>query len=1136
MAARCVFVVFSLLVISVTAQLSSVNIGQVVQDLAQRFQDIRNDGLGIDQLEGAYRGAQFNYNTLSQSQIEEMLTDSTLTGPVNSVLSLFDDIVMETGTATPLSPQECCSSTDSNACCHQCDGLSNTELADRVAALFTQHSVINGGQLYFGLNEGPLIQYPRPSSTDNCVVKDARLQQWHRRALSRPLEVVIVLDASNASSFVSNTDIVNLKEVATSIIRSLTQQDMVAVVRPDRLTDLPLIITRLANSVNPRVVPVCDDIIVEMEQFATSVSEMSNANMTTAFQTGIGLFSSNSDTDKVLVSIVPGITNGFSEAVSSLEETVSSMPHLMEVVVSSYRAVNEGSFTASRFTELSEIGRGGGVNVILNDNTPLVLQPLAGRFYPLPSDPPQSSSPITGRATSSISQEGVLTISRPVINGTQLIGVLHAELPWQHLFSVALTRLAERKSSYPFAFDYNNQLLFHPLLPSNVLGDVPVTESESETMGKVDVSVLNGTSVGTILSAAVTKTLLVQSTAAETDFAFVVRQVPARYHCTDSGAMYVCVIVADEDVTVATLQTSANVQGTYSSRPSGPPLYHNLPLSAPTSPRCDYFCKASLTDRLSFQLTSPSQPPTADDQNLVQEVSAYIQGTGSRPSWVTAGVATEIALGSVVASQWVDRSNTPSDYISRRHLATPSGAYLTYPPTQFVPEYRPRNSNWYTASQAHPSLLTLTPPTEGLREGSRLSVSVGYAVRTPSSESDNAFNGSSTLAVVAAELTLDSLRGFVRQALPLCEGSSQVSCFIIDDLGSIIYDEVVVHSGMYRGGALFLERPFQNNRLDAIRVLFTSLQGNLVTKRECEDYFVVGVETRRFYSLDITKDDEVRGTGGGCINYVIQRIPGTNAFMVVMEETRQCGILCFCSRDGLVCQDCETFSPGGCECPCYCREECLARSIQLACPAPKSLEPVNYEVAVAAVSNPTQTNTCFNQNCNCKATQNSCLGVRECSWCASQQKCVYYAECCDSSSELGSCCDTSPQLNRFTALQPTCNLQPVCTAGHGLTSSCPQSSGSNTAVVAGVVGGLFAVVLLALIVALVVWYQVCRRDDPKDETSRESAFDFSSKRTEATNPTSSDVQSQDGLNKSPVSKAPSVVIGGSTEKTDSTTL
>ncbi len=48
---------------------------------------------------------------------------------------------------------------------------------------------------------------------------------------------------------------------------------------------------------------------------------------------------------------------------------------------------------------------------------------------------------------------------------------------------------------------------------------------------------------------------------------------------------------------------------------------------------------------------------------------------------------------------------------------------------------------------------------------------------------------------------------------------------------------------------MFLERKFQNNRFNAIRVLFTRLQGNLVTKRECEDYFVVGVETRRFYSV-----------------------------------------------------------------------------------------------------------------------------------------------------------------------------------------------------------------------------------------------------------------------------------------------
>lgn len=51
-----------------------------------------------------------------------------------------------------------------------------------------------------------------------------------------------------------------------------------------------------------------------------------------------------------------------------------------------------------------------------------------------------------------------------------------------------------------------------------------------------------------------------------------------------------------------------------------------------------------------------------------------------------------------------------------------------------MPEYRPRNTVWYTAAQAHPSLLTLTPPQNTLEEGSKLSVSIGFAVKAPSSE------------------------------------------------------------------------------------------------------------------------------------------------------------------------------------------------------------------------------------------------------------------------------------------------------------------------------------------------------------------------------------------------------------------
>lgn len=82
---------------------------------------------------------------------------------------------------------------------------------------------------------------------------------------------------------------------------------------------------------------------------------------------------------------------------------------------------------------------------------------------------------------------------------------------------------------------------------------------------------------------------------------------------------------------------------------------------------------------------------------------------------------------------------------------------------------------------------------------------------------------------------------------------------------------------------------------------------------------------------------------------------------------------------------------------------------------------------------------------------------------------------------------------------PSGSLTSVCPPPP--TTQAPPTPGPNTAViVAGVIGGLVAALLLVLIVIFIIWYQVCRRDDPSEDTSRESAFDFSNKRTEASNP------------------------------------
>ena len=65
----------------------------------------------------------------------------------------------------------------------------------------------------------------------------------------------------------------------------------------------------------------------------------------------------------------------------------------------------------------------------------------------------------------------------------------------------------------------------------------------------------------------------------------------------------------------------------------------------------------------------------------------------------------------------------------------------------------------------------------------------------------------------------------------------------------------------------------------------------------------------------------------------------------------------------------------------------------------------------------------------------------------------------------------------------------------------PTSSSNTALIVAVVIGCIFGALLIALFIVFIVWYQCYRLADPKDETSRESAFDFSNKRTESTNPT-----------------------------------
>lgn len=75
---------------------------------------------------------------------------------------------------------------------------------------------------------------------------------------------------------------------------------------------------------------------------------------------------------------------------------------------------------------------------------------------------------------------GALSIIRPYINGSTLVGVFHALLPWQRLLGHIFSALTERPSSYPFVTDGNRRVLYHPLIPSDGDENVLIIDLETE--------------------------------------------------------------------------------------------------------------------------------------------------------------------------------------------------------------------------------------------------------------------------------------------------------------------------------------------------------------------------------------------------------------------------------------------------------------------------------------------------------------------------------------------------------------------------------------------------------------------------------------------------------------------------------
>ncbi|XP_057226409.1 VWFA and cache domain-containing protein 1 [Malurus melanocephalus] len=125
--------------------------------------------------------------------------------------------------------------------------------------------------------------------------------------------------------------------------------------------------------------------------------------------------------------------------------------------------------------------------------------------------------------------------------------------------------------------------------------------------------------------------------------------------------------------------------------------------------------------------------------------------------------------------------------------------------------------------------------------------------------------------------------------------------------------------------------------------------------------------------------------GSHCSKYRLTRIPGTNAFVGIVNETCDSLAFCACSMVDRLCLNCHRMEQNECECPCECPlevNECTGNLTNAESRNP-SCE-VHQEPMTFTAIDPNLQDAlpqCINTQCNQRTESGDCFGVLDCEWC-----------------------------------------------------------------------------------------------------------------------------------------------------------
>ncbi|XP_060082073.1 VWFA and cache domain-containing protein 1-like [Ylistrum balloti] len=815
----------------------------------------------------------------------------------------------------------------------------------------------------------------------------------------QPKHIVIVMDHGNS---LSANQLRTAKGIAKHLLNSLSEKDRVGVVG---LASRPTFSRAPSDDtcIHSSMVPVTFEATLYFSKFIDNLEkEDASTNHSLGFQVAFDIIENMVKKTKgakieqaMIIYISRGLLSSLTEAkdvMDVISQRNGGLGH--RVIINTYAVIDDGKPIMYEKSFLQDIADQNfqkynvrirspnkvvpGVMMAINSTKD--LSSSVGRFY-LPFNRTTNhhvrySLPYIDKADSALT----LTISQTCFHDNQVIGVTGVDLHMEDIVQ-DMTYL-DGEQAYLFLINTEGYTLMHPSFSRPIKTHLQPMHTDIWHFENMDGFVKIRSDM--LNKERGEEVLMIQRKVTPANSSDPVVTVPEFY------ARYIWRRVEDTPFILAlkTVSERKNNRKLVNIPVSKEPelVYHRLDL-VPKNKMCLHLKQLATPEVSSVFLsaTSFSEPYTylskEETKRMVQSYLLYLSDSLellTNPG-LNDDVRDDVTATGRINAEWLRRSYTSNlnDYIIRRYIATRSGVFRMLPGTLMEKTFDPTKRSWYQRAMQYPDQVTLTSPyldVGGAGYITTISHTVFEGKRAPHSTTDP------VVGVMGMDITLGYFYKLLVENIPMCQHPT-VKCFVMDDTGYLIAHPALIEPN--GKGPVEQQHITHQEPLVANDILNHE---HFVRKELCNRYNDRTVQ--RFYKFNTSLEGVLtnRVHGEHCARYQITHIPGTNAFIAIVNHTCDTATaFCPCSMFDRLCLNCNRMEQIECECPCECplamnfctgallKEEDMNPSCPRY-PEPEMLFPLDNELME-------NLEPCRRPLCSERTSKMTCIGVMGCQWC-----------------------------------------------------------------------------------------------------------------------------------------------------------